>query len=226
MSASCASLQPRGVRRALGQHHVARVGGRVPDADLDFGRQVEAHLAQHRARLAHHARAVLEILVPVGRQADDRERRARAQRAADHVLAPWACSRARRGGDGAWASTGRAPHRGLAVGEQARLECRVGPRPGDDAGAVARDPLPGRGGSSSSTARCLQPVRFERCLDGGDALLDGAVRADDGLSLDTELDTELETELDTELDMTTPGVSPRVPRSAARDDERIASRRG
>ena len=30
---------------------------------------------------------------------------------------------------------------GLAVGEQARAERRIGPRPGDDAGAVLRHPL-------------------------------------------------------------------------------------
>ena len=108
MSASCSSDQPIGVRRPHRQHHVARVGGGVPDADLDLGRQVEAHLLQHGARLAHDARAVLEVLVPVRRQADDREGGARAQRAADDVLHRSACSRARRGGGGAAASSGRA----------------------------------------------------------------------------------------------------------------------
>ena len=41
---------------------------RMSDNDLDLGLQVEAHLLEHRARLAHDARAIFEVLVPVGRQ--------------------------------------------------------------------------------------------------------------------------------------------------------------
>src|SRR5262245_43279091 len=36
-----------GMRWPQRQHHVARVGGGVPDADLDFGLQVEPHFLQH-----------------------------------------------------------------------------------------------------------------------------------------------------------------------------------
>ena len=68
-----------------GKHEVAKLGARVPDANLRALGQVDAELAQHHARLAHRARAVLEGLVPDGRQPDQRVRIARAERA-DHEV--------------------------------------------------------------------------------------------------------------------------------------------
>src|SRR5262245_25213149 len=60
-----------GVRRLHRQYHVAGVRRGIPHANLHFRREVEAHLTQHGARLAHDAGAILEVLVPVRRQPDD-----------------------------------------------------------------------------------------------------------------------------------------------------------
>ena len=104
-------------------------------------RKVEAHLAQHGARLAHDARAVLEVLVPVRRQADDRERGARAQRAADHVVHAVRVLQhdqmpVVRGHGEAELGDGVA-----AVGQQALAERGIRPRLGHHARAVARNPF-------------------------------------------------------------------------------------
>ena len=46
------------------QHHVAGLGGRVPDRDLHIIGQRQAELGEHRARLPHRPRPVGEALVP------------------------------------------------------------------------------------------------------------------------------------------------------------------
>src|SRR5262249_13504297 len=46
--------QPLGASGALGEHHVARLRTRVPYPDLDRLRQIEPHLPEQRAGLAHH----------------------------------------------------------------------------------------------------------------------------------------------------------------------------
>ena len=45
-----------GARRALGQHEVAQLRARVPDAQIDRRIELEPELAEHRARLGDDAR--------------------------------------------------------------------------------------------------------------------------------------------------------------------------
>src|SRR6058998_4315624 len=78
--------QALGAGRTLGEHQVAELRARVPDANLRRLRQVEAELAQDHARLTHRPRAVLERLVPDRRQADQRVRVAGAERANDQIV--------------------------------------------------------------------------------------------------------------------------------------------
>ena len=61
---------------ALLSHTLTSVSAAIGDAEL----------AQHRARLAHAARAEHRVLVPVRRQAEHRPRVARTQRADDEVV--------------------------------------------------------------------------------------------------------------------------------------------
>ena len=163
-----------GFGRLHGQHHVARVRRGVPHADLDLRRQVEPHLLQHRARLANDARAVLEVLVPVRRQPDDREGRARAQRAADDVLHASACSPAPRGAGGASASRGRARRRRRGRWRAGACGTRDRPRPWPRRARRSAEPIApaARCFNSSTASRRLQAALVERLLDGIDAPLD------------------------------------------------------
>ena len=166
-------LQPSGAVGPHRQHHVARVGRRVPDADLDLGRQVEAHLPQHGARLPHDAGAVLQVLVPVGRQADDRERGARAERAADDVLHRRRVLEHHQMPVVARHRQAQLGDRGAAVGEQAGAKRRVGPGAGDDARAVLRQPFLLREVLQLGDDVVRRHAALARGgLDGGEALLD------------------------------------------------------
>src|SRR5262245_2595538 len=126
--------QSFGAGGALGEHQVPELGTRVPDANLHALGQVDAEFAQHHAGLAHGARAVLERLVPDRRQADERVRIARAERAHDHVV------NARPVLDDLEVDAAEAQlldGRG-AVGKEPLLVRWVEPRPRHDLGAVVR----------------------------------------------------------------------------------------
>src|SRR5690349_10477873 len=74
------------LRRLNWEHHITRICCRVPDANLDLRRQIQSHLFQYGARLAHDPCPVLQVFVPVRRKSNDSEGRARALRTANHVL--------------------------------------------------------------------------------------------------------------------------------------------
>src|SRR6266850_5339428 len=118
----------------LGQYQIPELGARVPDADLHALGKIDAELAQHDAGLAHRPRAVLERLVPDRRQADERVRVARAERADDHVVdAGPVLDDLQVDAAEAQLLDGLRP-----VGQEPLLVRRVDPRPRDDLGAVVR----------------------------------------------------------------------------------------
>ena len=86
-SASCSSLQPSVPFGPHRQHEEARLGGRIPHADLGVLRQRDAEIGEHAARVLHGARAIRRGLVPDRRQAEHFPRVAGAERAHDHVVA-------------------------------------------------------------------------------------------------------------------------------------------
>src|SRR5207302_3180642 len=65
---------------------VAHVGVRIVHAQRDVLGDDSAEFAEHRARLAYHAPAVVLALVPGGRHAKERARIAGAERAHDDVV--------------------------------------------------------------------------------------------------------------------------------------------
>ena len=114
---------------------------------------VEAHLGEHRARLADDAGAVGRVLVPGRRQAEHRPRVAGAQRADDDVVDVRSVLDdddvlALRAAEAELGDGGR------AVVEQPGLVVGVGPRPGDDLGAVQRADVVG--------VRLMKPVDDRR----------------------------------------------------------------
>ena len=84
-SASSASVIALAARRARGQDEVAHIGVGIMHADLHPIGDHGAELLQHGARLFHHPRPVLLVLVPVRRQAQHRPRIAGAE-GADHDI--------------------------------------------------------------------------------------------------------------------------------------------
>src|ERR1700683_597161 len=61
-----------GSRGTLWDNEVALLGAAVPYAHGDIGGKLEAEFHQHSARVAHHARAIREALVPDRRQPQHR----------------------------------------------------------------------------------------------------------------------------------------------------------
>ena len=126
-----------GVRRTHRQHEVAGLRAGVPHLDIDVVRDHRAHLGEQFPWFPHGPSAVRRRLVPLRWQPERRPRVARAQRADDqvvhvrgvlhhgHVLALRPAEAEIR-------------HGGGPVRQQTRLVLRVGPRPGDDLGAVHR----------------------------------------------------------------------------------------
>ena len=135
--------------------------------------QVDAELAQHHARLAHRARAVLERLVPDGRQADEGVRIAGAERAHDDVVdAGRVLDHLEIDAAEAQLLDGRRP-----VGEEALLVVRVDPRARHDLGAVVRADvlLVGADDAVDGLARD-EPLLDEQRLERADAQREDGLR--------------------------------------------------
>ena len=107
-------------------------------AHLHPAGQRGAELGEHVPRLAHGAAPVVAALVPVRRDAEEHPRIARAERAHDQVV------EIRRVLDGEEVHRpqidAERPACRRAVSQQPRLERRVDPGPGDDAGALRGRP--------------------------------------------------------------------------------------
>ena len=135
--ASCSSLQPS-VARVVAAARGSAPRRCCPRRGPRPRRQIEAHLLQHCARLAHDARAIRRRLVPGRRQAEHRPRVAGAERADDDVVY----------GRPVFSTTTMCspcgppnPSSAIAavrVGEQAALVLRVSPGPRDHPGAIQR----------------------------------------------------------------------------------------
>eukprot|EP00964_Phaeocystis_antarctica_P074271 scaffold45633_cov85-Phaeocystis_antarctica.AAC.3 len=141
---------PLRVAGTLRQHDVAAVGRAVVHAHRRRLWQCGAKLSEERARRAHATRAVLDILVPAGRESEDGERVARAQGAHHEVVRDGLVGHdnqlGRRGGVG-----GVHPHVlrecALRVLEQRASEVRVHPR-------ACHESRPERGGPARVLGRC------------------------------------------------------------------------
>ncbi len=137
--ASFSSLQPSVPGGPHRHHDEAGLGGGVPHPDLGLGRQGDAEVGKHAARIDHRARAIGRRLVPHRRQPQHFPGVAGAQRADDHVVALRRVLD-RDQMDGAPGKAERADRVG-GVGDEAALELRIGPGLGDDAGADMRPDL-------------------------------------------------------------------------------------
>jgi hypothetical protein len=156
------------------QHHVPGVRRRVPDPDFHLRWKVEAHLPKDGARLADHPRAIFEVLVPVGGQADDRVRGARALRAHDHIVHAVRVLQhdempvVRRHGE---------PELGdglAAVRQQTLAEGCIRPRPGHDPRTILRYPfLLNQARVLVDEVSRLHAPRLERGLERRRALVHG-----------------------------------------------------
>ena len=133
------------------------------------GGEVDAELAQHRARLAHGARAVLRRLVPGGRQPEHAPWVARAERAHDEVVPlVRVLDRAQVLGDEA-ADVQLARRRG-GVLQQPLLERGIGPGARDDARSVQRSDVAAVGLDDDVDGRLAeQPLLDQQRFDGARA---------------------------------------------------------
>src|SRR6185312_1171027 len=152
--------------------------------DLDVGRKVEAHFAKHGARFPDDPRAVLEILVPVGRHPDDRERGARAERAADHVLHFRRVLQHHEVAVVPGHREAQLRHRRAAIGKQALPEAGIHPGARDDASAILGDPfLLGQVAQLLHGFGSLEAALVERRLDRIDARFDARSALDDSVGV-------------------------------------------
>src|SRR5258706_16224048 len=77
---------PVGTGGALRQHKIAHVGGGVVHPYHRVARNLRSELPEYIARFTDHAGTVIAALVPVGWQAEQPARIARAQRTDDDVV--------------------------------------------------------------------------------------------------------------------------------------------
>mmetsp|Transcript_39135 Transcript_39135/g.110608 ORF Transcript_39135/g.110608 Transcript_39135/m.110608 type:complete len:529 (+) Transcript_39135:1-1587(+) len=129
------ALGPGGAPR---EHEVPAVGGGVVDHDADVARQLGAELPQHRPGLPHRPRPVLPGLVPVRRGAEQGQRVAAAERAADQVVLARGLldDDEARGRVGVGGLDAELRAGGVRVLQQAPPEPLVRPRPRDDLAAA------------------------------------------------------------------------------------------
>ena len=139
-SARRSSLQPSVPAGRIGTTRKRVSAVEVPDAYFGFLGQRDAEIGQNAARVLDRPRAVGRRLVPDRRQPEHFPRIAGAQRADDHVVAlRRVLDRDQMVADGAHVAE-RGDRRG-GILQQRLPEGGIGPRPGDDEGAVARADL-------------------------------------------------------------------------------------